>query len=279
MQSLSLEPATNHSDGGRFRGNRGGIIPMHRALARLNFGPVEMLVSVTTAVGAIVGWVLSLPSICEFWKLLFTLGLRFLPLQGALKTSLTRFSFGLTMSLPYFEFDPQMPTPHLWAATCLVVLAMFGVTFLLPPKLLPIVYLLRCVLFVQGSALVYFALFPAQFSYAPSDYLKGFLLSGAGLIGIVPVLFLLTYYIFPFSLVQKTFLTLSTMAYLTVFLPFQLLLHALLLGKSILFMPTLYLVAGMPLDVLIIVALYAWGMTWEFNDSRTTERTSTTPRR
>jgi hypothetical protein len=268
MRFFSRERNMSASELTRFRGNRGGIIPMHRALARLRFGPTEMLISVTTAAMATSAWILSLPSICEFWKLLFIVGQRLLPLQGELKTRLNHFSFGLAVPLPYFEFDPLMPSSHLWAATGVVVLAVFGVTFLLPPKLIPVVYLLRCVLFVQASALVYFAVLPAQFPYAPSDYLQGLLLSGATLIGIVPLLFLLTYYIFPFSFVKKASLTLLTMVYLAIFLPFQVMLHALIIGKSILFMPALYLVAGMPLDVLIIVALYAWGMTWEFNESR-----------
>jgi hypothetical protein len=29
-------------------------------------------------------------------------------------------------------------------------------------------------------------------------------------------------------------------------------------------MPVLYIVFGMPLDVLLIIAFYSWGMTWSF---------------
>ena len=248
----------------RFRGNRGGIIPMHRALAQLRFGPTEMLSSVSLAGAMISAWALYLPTVSALWKKLFALGLRFLPLQAGLRTAFHDFGIGLAVPLPYLEFDPMMPSTGIWVGTCVVVLAMFALTFLLPSRLIPITYLLRCVLFVQASALVYFAVFSAQFSYAPADYLDGLLISGAALIAIIPLLFLLTYYIFPFSFLKKSFLTLVTMAYITIFLPFQVILHALVLQKSILFMPVLYLVLGMPLDVLIIVALYAWGMTWNF---------------
>lgn len=209
-------------------------------------------------------WILFLPSVCSFWKELFAVAKRLLPLQGELRIRLHHFGAGLVVPLPYFMFDPIMPSSRIWAATGVAVLVIFALTLFLSPNLIPIVYLVRCVLFVQASALVYFAVFPAQFPYAPGDYLDGLLMSGAALIAVVPLLFFLTYYIFPFSLVKKSLLTITTMAYLSMFLPFQVMLHAWLLEKSILFMPVLYLVLGMPLDILIIVAIYAWGMTWEF---------------
>jgi hypothetical protein len=275
MQLLHSRPTVSASELVRFRGNRGGIIPMHRALARLRFGTAEMLSSVVTAALISCAWILCLPSLCLFWRRLFILGLRFLPLQCEVRTSLpSSLSLVVAAQVPYFVFDPIMPSSTLWAATCVAVIAIFAITFFLPPEFIPIAYLLRCLLFVQASALVYFAVLPAQFPYAPADYLQGFLLSGAALIGLVPVLFLLTYYIFPFSFIKKVLLTVLTMGYLTIFLPFQVMLHALLLRKSILFMPLLYLVLGMPLDVLIIVALYAWGMTWEFSDSQVIRQAS-----
>lgn len=251
----------------RFRGNRGGVIPMHRALAYLRFGPAEMLSSVSLTGAIACGWILSLPSVAVLWREVFGLALPFLPVRCELKTSIHDFGVGLAVPLPHFAFDPIMPATSVWATTCIVVLGMFGATFFLPPKLIPVTYLLRCLLFVQTSALVYFAILPAQFPYAPADYLDGLLMSGAVLIATVPVLFLFTYYIFPFSFFKKVFLTMLTMAYLAIFLPFQVTMHALLLQESILFMPVLYLVLGMPLDVLIVVALYAWGMTWHFRKS------------
>jgi len=36
------------------------------------------------------------------------------------------------------------------------------------------------------------------------------------------------------------------------------------LQKTVLFMPVLYIVFGMPVEVLLIIAFYSWGMTWSF---------------
>jgi hypothetical protein len=54
------------------------------------------------------------------------------------------------------------------------------------------------------------------------------------------------------------------MAHLALFLPLQVLLQALFLQKTVLFMPVLYIIFGMPVNILIIMAFYSYGMTWVF---------------
>jgi len=130
--------------------------------------------------------------------------------------------------------------------------------------LIPVMYLLRGILVVPGTALVYFALLPARFPHTPDSYMEGLVTAGIALISTVPLLFGLTYYIFDFGLLKKAFLTAITMTHLALFLPLQILLQALFLQKTILFMPVLYIVFGMPVNILIIIAFYSWGMTWFF---------------
>jgi hypothetical protein len=57
-------------------------------------------------------------------------------------------------------------------------------------------------------------------------------------------------------------------AHLALFLPLQVLLQALFLQKTVLFMPVLYIIFGMPVNILIIIALYSWGMTWFFRSAQ-----------
>jgi hypothetical protein len=78
----------------------------------------------------------------------------------------------------------------------------------------------------------------------------------------------LTYYIFDFGLLKKAFLTAVTMVHLALFLPLQVLLQALFLQKTVLFMPVLYIIFGMPVNILIIIAFYSWGMTWSFRPAQ-----------
>ena len=143
---------------------------------------------------------------------------------------------------------------------CAVTTLIFVATFFISKRLIPVIYLLRAVLLVQVIALLYFALIPARFPHTPDSYLAGFVTSGIGLISLVPLIFGLTYYIFDFGLPKKALLTSITMAHLALFLPFQCLLQALVLQKTVLFMPVLYIVFGMPVDVMLVIGFYSWGM-------------------
>ena len=267
MSSVAKKPNLSIPDLIRFRGHRGGIIPMHRALARLEYGLAEMSGSIALTVIILFTWLKCIPYICVFWQRIFLLGLHYLPLSAVLTTSPRHLGRLLRFDLPYFQIDGVLPDPVLWEVTCAVTLAIFAMTFLLPPKLIPLIYALRGGLFVQLSALAYFAFRAAQFPYSPNDYLQALIMTGLALVSTIPVLFCLTYYVFHFSFFKKAFLTVLTMGYLCLFLPVQVLLQALIIQKSVLFMPVLYLICGMPLDVLIVVALYSWGMTWKFSES------------
>ncbi len=51
--------------------------------------------------------------------------------------------------------------------------------------------------------------------------------------------------------------------HLSLFITLQMLLQAIVLHKLILFMPVLYIVFGLPLDALVVIAFYSWGMSWQ----------------
>jgi hypothetical protein len=267
VASVAKKPSLGITELVRFRGHRGGIIPMHRALARLDYGLAELSTSIALTLAILFAWIKCLPFVCMFWRRIFFLGLQYLPLTAELSTTQHHFVILPRFDLPYFHIEGVLPDSALWGVTCALTLFGFAITFLFPPRLIPFTYAFRGALFVQLSALGYFAVRPAQFPYTPSEYLQGLVMTGLAVITMVPLLFCLTYHIFHFSIFKKAFLTLLTMAYLCLFLPLQVLLQALILQKSVLFMPVLYLIWGMPLDVLIVVALYSWGMTWKFAES------------
>lgn len=165
-------------------------------------------------------------------------------------------------SIPYPRVESVAPVPELWWTVALAVLLLFGASFLLKNNYLPFAYLIRAALCVQVSALVYFAWSPAAFPHTSSSYLEGLVGYGIVLISFIPALFGLTYFIFDFGLFRKVLLTSLTMIHLCLFIPLQALLHAVILQKSILFMPVLYIILGLPLDILIVIAFYSWGMSW-----------------
>jgi hypothetical protein len=250
----------------RVRGHRGGVIPMHRAFTSYRMGPISLLTAFTLFLFFFSIWIALLPSLCDFWSRLLELGLRFLPLQARFEVTYHHFGF-LRIEMPSLRMDPVLPDSTIWSLTCFTTLILFAATFFLSQRFLPVVYLARAILSVQFTALIYFLLWPSRFPHTTNSYLEGLLNSGIGIITVVPLLFGLTYYIFDFGLLRKALLTALTMADLSLFLPFQMLLQAMVLQKSVLFMPLLYILFGMPVEVLLIICFYSWGMTWDLRSS------------
>lgn len=245
------------------RGHRGGIITMHRSMAHFALRGKNLISAIFVLLLFSLAWLVWLPRICGIWRQILMLSLRYLPLQADLLVVRHQITPRLVIQVPYLSVPPVPPTPVLWTATLIIVLALFVASYAFPSDWTPVAYVLRGLLFVQGTALAYFALLPAKFPHSPASYLGGLSLSALALISIVPSLLGITYYIFDFDLKQKAALTFLTMTHLTIFVPLQLMLHALMLQVSILFMPVLYIAFGIPLDVLIIISFYAWGMSWQ----------------
>lgn len=247
------------------RGHRGGVIAMHRALTHFRLGAMNLLTSFSLLVCFSWIWILSLPRLCDFWRACFAFSLRWLPIQGSLEISQHRFN-SYQLDIPYFRIYSVLPDLWMWTLACVVTLLLFALTFWLPRKMVPLIYLGRGILLVHASSLLYFAVWPMNFPHTPDSYMEALVNSGIGLITVIPLLFALTYYIFDFGLWKKALLTTLAMTHLVLFLPFQVVLQALVLQRTVLFMPLLYIVFGMPLNVLLIIAFYSWGMTWRFRE-------------
>lgn len=250
------------ADPTRFRGYRGGVITMHRALARLVFTPLDRFAAILLVLLFLLLWAVSLPQICRFWRVALTFGIKSLALPVTIGLRAHHLTHFLHFDIPFPRVPGLVPTATVWWWTAAVVLALFAASFLFSPRLIPVTYLLRVILAVQASALFYFAWLPARFPHTPDSYLEGLVTYALALISFVPLLFGLTYYIFDFGVGKKALLTALTMLHLSLFLPLQILLQALILRVSILFMPLLYVVFGLPLDILIIIAFYSWAMSW-----------------
>lgn len=246
----------------RLRGHRGGVISMHRALTRFVLGPRDLIISGLLVLLISVVWAVSLPQLCRFWQYVLTVGLRTLALRADLGVSKHQVASAVRFAIPYPRMLGTPPDSPTWWLTASVVILLLAASFFLPARLTPVKYLLRAALFIQATGLAYFMWAPGSFPHTPDSYMEGLMGYAIALISFVPILFGLTYYIFDFGLVKKALLTVMTMTHLSLFLPLQILLQAAWLEKSVLFMPLLYIVFGLPVDVLIILAFYSWGMSW-----------------
>jgi hypothetical protein len=265
--SSAAKSAPRFADRGRFRGHRGGVITMHRALTSFILEPLNLITASLLVLLFSFAWIVSLPWLCRMWRYVLENGMKMLALHAELGLTEHHITPYIRFVIPFPKMEGIAPDAWTWWSTAAVVCLLYAASYFFPKKLTPVTYFLRAALSVQITALLYFLLIPARFPHTPDSYLEGLVSYRIALISAVPALFGLSYYIFKFGLIKKIALTTLTMSYLSLFLPVQILLQAMVLEKSVLYMPILYIVFGLPVDILIIVAFYSWGMSWPAEQS------------
>lgn len=244
-------------------GLSGGKIDTHRSLQRLKFPWTRLATMlILPVVFNLITWGLH-DIISDTWLSIFAfwIGKLQLPAELTLRiVSIGTFNIGL----PHIEIITKLPNAFIWLLISGMTAAILLVSFKLADAFLPLSYLLRFICMILASALTYCLLQPDTFPYSVTEYLDGALLSGVVLMLVIPWVHTLIYYVFGFSLFKKSMLTAMTLAFIIMTLPFQLILHLLLLHVgSVLLMPLMYLVFGLWIQILSAIALYAWAMSWE----------------
>jgi YaiO family outer membrane protein len=248
----------------RERGHGGGVIVPHRAILTLDLRAARIALSATLGVALAVAWFLAINQVSRLWMAILEFWRGALGLTASVQpvryTVLHRFH----LEFPMVAATAAPLSRTIWLTTIAVTAIAFLVSFLLPRRrALPLVYLLRLAALVQTSSLVFFWLFPGAFPYDIAGYTHVVLIAGMFLTGLVPVLLGATYFTLDFSRKKKLALVLLVMLHLTLFIPMQYLGHAILIHHgSLLVMPLLFWMFGLPLDVGLIVGLYAWAMSW-----------------
>ena len=250
----------------RRRGWRGGIIAPHRAFASIHFSARDFTVTSASVAAITAAWMLSLKFVGEFWFHVFRFWHHLLGLEGSVARAPQQWG-PLHFSLPTVLVAAGPPDVFSWWITAAISFLVLWMTFGMSEEQLPWIYLLRFLVIVQGTSLLYFLFAAAKFPHDLSTYTVGMLYFGAIFISLLPLILGFSYFVFDFRLVQKLGLTLGIMAYLVLFLPFQYMLHVWIIHKSEIFMPTLYFIFGPFLDVLVFVSLYSWGMSWRSRES------------
>ena len=240
---------------------------MHRALTSFILEPLNLITASLLVLLFSFAWIVSLPWLCRMWRYVLENGMKMLALHAELGLTEHHITPYIRFVIPFPKMEGIAPDAWTWWSTAAVVCLLYAASYFFPKKLTPVTYFLRAALSVQITALLYFLLIPARFPHTPDSYLEGLVSYRIALISAVPALFGLSYYIFKFGLIKKIALTTLTMSYLSLFLPVQILLQAMVLEKSVLFMPILYIVFGLPVDILIVVAFYSWGMSWPAEQS------------
>jgi hypothetical protein len=253
----------------RFHRQDHTIIRKHRAMYQLRLHRGELAFAILLPLVFNLLQLLALDELVGLWRSMLEFWVDRLDFDA--RVVMHAFDLGLyDLWVPTVAVEGGLPSAVLWWTTAAFCLLGFFATYLIRPNHnLPGIYLARAVILLQGTALLYFAFIPASFPHVLEEYVASNLFIGIMFIALIPWILGATYYLFDFSLLQKLTLTLLILAFFVIALPLQYLLHANLIAHaSLLFMPLLYLVFGLFLDVMAFVALYAYGMSWRFSRSK-----------
>lgn len=203
---------------------------------------------------------LALPLCYRFWTFSLNELIAVLPLEAARLTTLNLvFPAWQDLETPAIKLWLATPDYHDWLGNIGGAILLYLLAGLLRPTL-------RAAL----RALAVFHLFgvlaqglASQSPYDMEEHTRSLSVFTIGLLLCLPVVMAATHYIVERNHERRAIATILIAAWLILSLPPKLLAHAALLNLiSPLAMPTLFMVFGPALDIMIVSALYAWVVTW-----------------
>jgi hypothetical protein len=235
----------------------------HRALDRLRLSvPTLAGILLVPAAFNAAEWALR-HRLSTAWTGVLSFWIGKLDIEGAVIERLTRVAW-FDFNLPYMDVSAAVPGVVTWCATLIATLAVCLLALRIRDAFLPLRYFLLFAVFIQFTALLFFAVAAQSFPYSASEYADNVLKTSASFLFLLPWGHALVYYIFDFSWQKKILLTLITLLFVVVAVPMQLALHVYLMAScSLLLMPLLSFVFGPTMLVFGCIALYGWAMSWE----------------
>ena len=244
-------------------GHFGGTISQHRALLTLPMHSKELIPAFIMALILFLLYVFALDYVFIIWSTIldWCSSLFYVDMKQG------RFGFDVgTFSIytPYMQIGAATPSNVQWSMGVLITAILLVTSFFLPERFIPFAYLLRALVLIQTISIVYFLFFGNYFPYSLAGYQAVMMLAGLFFVGLVPLIYGLIYYIFDETLLKKLWLTILTMVHLLVLIPLQYFAHAYLINKfSLMYMPVLFLMFGLMVNVFVLISFYSWGMSWK----------------
>lgn len=220
----------------------------------------QLLLSALMAAGLMLGLYLILPWCFRFWEFALTQLLTWLPLDEArLNTLNLVLPAWRELETPAIKQWLPLPDYHAWLGNLGGAAVLYMLAGLLRPTLRSA---LRALAIFHALAVLAQGL-SSTFPYDVEEHTRSLSVLSIGLLLCLPLIMAATHYIVERSHERRALATLMIAAWLILSLPLKLLAHvALLKLLSPLAMPTLFLVFGPALDILVVSALYAWAVTW-----------------
>lgn len=244
-------------------GHFGGTISPHRALLTLPMSPGKYVPAIIMAAVIFFSYLFALEYVFSAWSWILEWCSSFFNME------IEQGSFGFEAGIfniyvPYLKLGAATASNLEWSISVLITAIILLISFFMPDRFVPFAYLLRALAFIQTISILFFLFFSNYFPYSLASYHAVMMLAGLIFIGLVPLIYGLIYYIFDETLLKKLWLTILTMSHLLLLIPLQYFAHAYLIHEfSLMYMPILFLMFGLMIDVFIFIAFYSWGMSWQ----------------
>ncbi|MBE9516644.1 MAG: hypothetical protein IME93_06665 [Proteobacteria bacterium] len=244
-------------------GHFGGTISQHRALLTLPMRPGDLISAIIMAIVLFLIYLFALEYVFVAWSWILEW------CTNLFNMKIEQGSFGFETGIikvytPYLKLGAATPTNMEWSVSVIITVITLIISFFLSERFIPVAYLLRALVFIQTISIIFFLFFSNYFPYSLASYHAVMMLAGLIFVGLVPLVYGLIYYIFDERLTKKIWLTTLTMFHLLLLIPLQYFAHAYLIHKfSLMYMPILFLMFGLMIDVFVLIAFYSWGMSWE----------------
>lgn len=237
----------------------------HRAFVRLVDGPARLLRALALGLALSAAWLFVLPYVLGFWTELLVLVNRGAGAPGQVVVTAHRWG-ALLVPVPHLSVVAPAPGWMDGAASLVGLLAFVWIAPRLSDRLAPLASLLRALALIHLTALVAFTLqHLGLYAFPYTADAEASVLAHVTLVvvSLLPIGLAVVYFVQDVRLRHKLALTALTMGFFVLFLPLLTAFHALALAStSLLWMPLLFLVAGVPSVVFLAISLYALGMSW-----------------
>jgi hypothetical protein len=254
----------------RYTSAQGKIIPLHHAFQTILFTRMSKVSMVLLPAIFMAGLWMSFDEIAGIWEAIFGFWMQRLFVDGAVAHRDVTILWH-QFSMPYPALSAGYPSSLTILLNIFICFFIFMFTFNLFKKWAPLVYLVRAALLIQSSATIYFALNPNHFPYELGGYIIDMLSLGLYLLFLVPLVYAAVLYIFNFPLWWKIAMTVLPLVFFIIFLPFQYMVHAWIVHHtSYMFLPLIYFMFSVLLDVLMFICFYSISMAWAPYTHKTT---------
>lgn len=232
----------------------------HRATRRYRITSTEIVANVVLVALALFAVYCVWPWILEFWSKSIQFWLTRVQVEGAqVKLANTHLPWmGASVAIAARD---TLPTMWQWWGTLVITAGVYALSYFVSRERLPLLYLLRTLVFMQATSLVYFYFWPSRLPVTLSKFGSDMIQLVGAMLFIVPILYGCTLYIFHMSLWRKLLTTAATLLYLVLCLPPHLSLLILIMQKgTVLLLPVIYFVFMLLPYIMVVIAIYGYSL-------------------